>query len=249
MPALTVATQALSASDPVLARLIAAVGPCGLVPDRTRSPYHHLTRAIAYQQLNGTAAATIFGRFLALFGEGGDFPAPDRVLAMPVARLRGCGLSAAKIAAVQDLARHAIAGTVPSTSELDGLEDAAIVERLTAVRGVGRWTVEMMLMFQLGRPDVLPVDDYGVRSGFRLAYGLRKLPAPRALAAWGMRWAPWRSVAAWYLWRAVDLAKEGRLPPPPKPAPRLPRVVKRRRRVSASAASRARRRRSGARTR
>jgi len=223
------ATTALAAGDPVLSRLIEAVGPCGLVPARERTPWEHLARAIAHQQLNGTAAATILQRFVALYGDAAGFPTPSQLLATPADALRRCGFSTAKVAALQDLARHAASGVVPDTATLDALDDAAIIARLTVIRGVGRWTVEMMLMFQLGRPDVLPVDDFGVREGVRLAYGLRQQPAPRALAAWGARWAPWRSIAAWYLWRAVDLARAGRLPAPPRPAPRLPRVARRRR--------------------
>ena len=246
----------LSAADPVLARVIEAVGPYALEPQRDRSPYEHLSRAVAHQQLNGTAANTILRRFVALFGADVSFPTPEQVLAAPTAALRGAGFSGSKILALRDLAVKACEGVVPPAAELDPLGDDAIVARLTQVRGIGRWTVEMMLMFQLGRPDVLPVDDFGVRNGFRLAYGLRRMPAPRALAAFGARWAPHRTAAAWYLWRAVDLQKESRLPAPPKPAPRL-RVPTRKRKktarraksVSPVAASSARRPRSGARTR
>jgi DNA-3-methyladenine glycosylase II len=211
---------ALAAADPVLARVIEAAGPYRLMPERDRSPYEHLTRAIAHQQLNGTAAATILRRFVALYGDG-RFPAPEEVLATPAEALRACGFSMSKIAALHDLAARALDGLVPDRDTLDALDDASIVARLTQVRGVGRWTVQMMLMFQLGRADVLPVDDFGVRSGFRLAYGLKAMPPPRALAGFGERWAPNRTAAAWYLWRAVDLAREGRLPPPLRPAPRL----------------------------
>ncbi len=210
----------LAAADPVLAGVIAAAGPYRLVPERDRSPYEHLARAIAHQQLSGSAAATILRRFVALYGEG-RFPAPQEVLATPVPALRACGFSLAKVAALRDLAARALDGLVPDRDTLDALDDASIVARLTQVRGIGRWTVQMMLMFQLGRPDVLPVDDFGVRHGFRLAYGLRALPPPRALAVFGERWAPHRTAAAWYLWRAVDLARQGRLPPAPRPAPRL----------------------------
>jgi DNA-3-methyladenine glycosylase II len=223
------ASAALAAVDPVLARLIAAAGPCRLVPERDRTPWEHLARAIAHQQLHGAAAATILRRFVAVYGDGASFPAPERVLETPTETLRGCGFSASKTAALQDLARHAVSGVVPDTATLDALDDAAIIARLTVIRGVGRWTVEMMLMFQLGRPDILPVDDFGVREGVRLAYGLRLQPAPRALAQWGARWAPWRSIAAWYLWRAVDLARAGALPAPLRPAPRLPRPRRARR--------------------
>ncbi len=219
--------------DPTLGRVIAAVGPFGLQPDTGATPFRHLARAIAHQQLNGTAANTILRRFVAIHSpdDPDAFPTPQQLLATPDTALRGAGFSFPKIAALKDLAARTIEGVVPESAELEPLPDDAIVERLTAVRGIGRWTVEMMLMFQLGRPDVLPVDDFGVRNGFRLAYGLRKLPQPRALAAYGARWAPWRSAAAWYLWRAVDLAKEDRLPPPPRPAPRLRAAPKSRRKT------------------
>jgi DNA-3-methyladenine glycosylase II len=134
------------------------------------------------------------------------------VLATPEAALRTAGLSFAKIRAIRDLAEKVAAGVVPTTEQLHTLESDAIIERITQVRGIGRWTVEMLLMFQLGRPDVLPVDDFGVCNGFRLLYGLKGMPRPRALAEFGERWAPHRSLASWYLWRAVDLAREKRLP-------------------------------------
>jgi DNA-3-methyladenine glycosylase II len=213
----------LGAADPVMARLIDAVGPYGLVPKAEDAPFRHLARAITYQQLNGVAAGTIFRRLVAAFhpDDPEAFPTPAQLLAIAPERLRAIGYSGSKVAALKDLAAKALDGTVPDTATLLPLDDDAIVARLTAVRGIGRWTVEMMLMFQLGRPDVLPVDDFGVRNGFRLAYGLRQLPAPRALAHFGTRWAPQRSAAAWYLWRACDLHKAGRLPEPLRPAPRL----------------------------
>jgi DNA-3-methyladenine glycosylase II len=139
------------------------------------------------------------------------------VLETPDDKMRSVGLSFAKIASIKDLARKTLEGTVPPYEILHTLADDEIVERLTQVRGIGRWTVEMLLMFRLGRPDVLPIDDFGVRNGFRLAYGLRGMPTPRALAEFGARWAPFRSIAAWYLWRAVDLHKAGKLPAPAQP--------------------------------
>ncbi|MFO1456318.1 MAG: DNA-3-methyladenine glycosylase 2 family protein [Steroidobacteraceae bacterium] len=227
----------LAAADPVMARLIEAVGPFGLVPKAADAPFRHLARAITYQQLNGIAAGTIFRRLVALFhpDDPEAFPSPAELLAMPDARLRAAGYSASKIAALKDLSAKALDGIVPDTATLLPLDDDAIVARLTAVRGIGRWTVEMMLMFQLGRPDVLPVDDFGVRNGFRLAYGLRAMPAPRALAQFGARWAPQRSAAAWYLWRACDLHKAGRLPAPLRPAPRLRAPAKRKAKAKAKA--------------
>jgi DNA-3-methyladenine glycosylase II len=189
------------ALDPVMRRLIRRHGPCGL-ECRRWSPYEALTRAIAHQQLNGRAAQTILARFVALFGDG-RFPRPAEVMAAHSARLRRAGFSRAKVRAIKDIARHALAGTVPTRRAAARLEDEAIVERLLPIRGVGRWTVEMLLIFTLGRPDILPVDDFGVREGYRRAYGKRARPTPKALRVLGERWKPYRSMAAWYLWRAA----------------------------------------------
>jgi 3-methyladenine DNA glycosylase/8-oxoguanine DNA glycosylase len=191
----------LAAADRKLARLMDRVGPFRLQLKETRSTFGALAEAIVYQQLTGKAAATIFGRVTALY-PAGRFGAA-RVLATPDARLRACGLSGAKLAALKDLAAKAESRVVPPLRRLHAMDDAAIVEHLTAVRGIGRWTVEMLLIFRLGRPDVLPVDDYGVRKGFAIAFG-GDLPAPRDVAARGERWRPYRTMAAWYLWRAVD---------------------------------------------
>ena len=212
----------LGAVDPVMARLIAAVGPYGLVPKAADAPFRHLARAITYQQLNGVAAGTIFRRLIALFHpdepahadepttphDPEAFPTPAQLLAIPETALRGAGYSGSKIAALKDLAAKALDGTVPATATLLPLDDDAIVARLTAVRGIGRWTVEMLLIFRLGRPDVLPVDDYGVRKGYAIAFGKRELPSAKELARYGERWAPWRSIASWYLWRATDKKPE-----------------------------------------
>lgn len=233
-----------AACDPVMAQLLRAAGPYRLVPQTAQPPFEALARAITHQQLNGVAAERILGRFIALF-DGAAFPAPHAVLARPDHELRAVGLSFAKIASLKDLADKTASGVVPDGAALARLADAEIVERLTRVRGIGRWTVEMMLMFQLGRPDVLPVDDFGVRNGFRLAYGLRGMPTPRALAAWGERWAPYRTAAAWYLWRAVDLAREGRLPPPAG-RPRGIRIVKPKQTVRKAAARPARKKSAAA---
>jgi DNA-3-methyladenine glycosylase II len=221
----------LSKVDPVLAGLIGAVGAYRLAPALDCEPFQALAQAIAHQQLNGTAANTILKRFVASCGQGA-FPTPQIVLATPDETLRAAGFSFSKIASLKDLAAKTIEGIVPDRRTLLSLEDVEIVARLTAVRGIGRWTVEMLLMFQLGRPDVLPVDDFGVRNGFRLAYGLRKMPAPKALAAYGERWAPHRTAAAWYLWRAVELKRAGMLPEPAERI-RLPRVPTLRRAVKA----------------
>jgi DNA-3-methyladenine glycosylase II len=201
------ALQHLQKADRVLARLIKQVGPCPLAPRRGVQPWQALVRSVAYQQLNGTAAQTIFNRFLALFPDT-KFPTPEQIVAAPDERLRSAGLSRAKTAAIKDIAAKTLAGVVADRRALGRLSDAEIVARLTKIRGVGPWTVEMLLMFTLGRPDVLPATDYGVRSGFAIVYGLKELPAPKEILAHGERWRPYRSVAAWYMWRAVDLAKE-----------------------------------------
>jgi DNA-3-methyladenine glycosylase II len=215
----------LSRIDPVMRGLIGVIGPCRIELQSECAPFQALARAIAHQQLHGNAARAILARFAATCG-GGSFPAPRAVLASKDAELRAIGFSFSKIAALKDLAAKTLEGIVPERHELERLDDAEIIERLTQVRGIGRWTVEMMLMFHLGRPDVLPVDDFGVRMGFRLAYALRKMPKPRALYAYGERWGPFRSTAAWYLWRAVELKRAGTLPQPEERI-RLPRIARR----------------------
>jgi DNA-3-methyladenine glycosylase II len=222
-----ISRAAALAADPVMARLVKAAGRYGLKPELKRPAFESLARSIAHQQLSGVVAAKIMQRFCALFAPLA-FPEPQQLLATPAASLRAVGFSFAKIRSLHDLADKCLCGTVPANAELTSLENENIIERLTAVRGIGRWTVEMMLMFQLGRPDVFPVTDFGVQNGFRLAYGLRSLPTPAALAAFGARWAPHRSAAAWYLWRAVDLEREGKLPKARKPAPRIKQQRRRR---------------------
>ena len=182
-------------------------GPCGLAIE-SRSPYEVLTRAIAHQQLNGRAARTILGRFVALFPKNGRFPSPAAVLAARATRLRRAGFSRAKVRAIKDIARHAVGGVVPTRRACGRLSDEQIIERLIPIYGVGRWTVEMLLIFTLGRLDVLPVDDFGVREGFRVAYGRRVQPTPKALREFGKRWEPYRSVAAWYLWQVANAARK-----------------------------------------
>lgn len=196
------AARACLESDPALARIIRVVGPLALEP-RRRSPCESLVQAIIHQQLSGRAAATILGRFREQVG-GGRFPGPERILATPVERLRAAGLSGAKAAYIQAVARAAAAGTLPTLRACAGLEDGEIIAALTAVKGIGRWTAEMFLIFNLGRPDVLPVLDLGVRRGFQVVHGRRQLPAPRALARHGQRWAPHRSLATLYLWQAAN---------------------------------------------
>jgi DNA-3-methyladenine glycosylase II len=190
-------------------RLIREIGPCSLTPRVGRSPFESLARAIAYQQLHDKAAESILRRFIALF-PGRRFPNPDELLAMNVRSIRSAGFSRPKIMALRDLAAKALDGTVPTCRVIKKLEDEAIVERLIEVRGIGRWTVEMLLIFQLGRLDVLPVGDFGVRNGFRVAYGRRTMPTPNAVLRYGERWKPYRTVASWYLWRAADRAKNAR---------------------------------------
>ena len=218
----------LAKVDPVLANLMRAAGRFTPATNAEHTPFHALAQAIAHQQLNGTAAQSIFGRFVGLYPSAGQAALleAELVLATPDEKLRAVGLSYAKIAGIKDLAQKTIDGVVPPHEILHTLGNDEIIERLTQVRGIGRWTVEMLLMFRLGRPDVLPVDDFGVRNGFRLAYGLRGMPTTRALAEYGARWAPFRSVAAWYLWRAVDLHRAGKLPAPVLPT-RIKLVKKR----------------------
>jgi len=195
--------------DPVMAQLIRRAGPYAVKPERGTGAYEALVAAVAHQQLTGKAAKTILGRFYALYGID-CCPEPAHLVATPVARLRACGFSRAKAAALKDIAARTLDGTIPPRRALARMKDDAIIERLVEARGVGRWTVEMFLMFTLGRPDVLPVDDYGLQSGFRIAYGRRVLPKPKSLAKFGERWAPYRTTASWYLWRAVDLDRESR---------------------------------------
>jgi DNA-3-methyladenine glycosylase II len=207
------AVEHLKASDAKLGALIERAGPFTMKLDALPSPFESLLESILYQQLHGKAAATIHKRVREFFG--GD-PSPQLLLDTPDERLRACGVSGNKIKAFKDLATKTLDGTVPPHAAIKKLSDAEIIERLTAVRGIGSWTVEMLLIFRLGRPDVLPVSDYGVRKGFALTF--QKVPKTRALTAAdlpkadvllkrGKKWAPFRSVASWYLWRACDLAK------------------------------------------
>jgi DNA-3-methyladenine glycosylase II len=193
------------------AALIRRVGPPKLGVERGRGPYEALMRAIAHQQLHGRAALAIMARFEALY-PGEEFPPPDLVLARSAPELRACGLSGAKVAAMRAICAATLDGTVPTRRASARLTDEALIERLTSIRGVGRWTVEMLLIFTLGRQDVLPVGDFGVRDGYRHLYGLDEPPKPKALAAIGEAWAPFRSTAAWYLWRASDEGKRAKVP-------------------------------------
>ena len=201
------AIQKLSASDAVMRKLIREIGPCTLKPETRRTPFQSLVQAVAHQQLNGTAANTILLRFTKLF-PGRRFPRPEDLAGVPDESLRGAGFSRAKVASIRDIAANTLSGVVPTSRQIARLTDDEIVARLIAVRGVGRWTVEMLLIFQLGRANVLPADDFGVRSGFRIAYRRLEMPTAKELLAHGERWRPFRTTAAWYLWRAADRAKE-----------------------------------------
>lgn len=196
----------LSKVDPVMHRLIEDIGPFALKPKARRSPFESLVRAIAYQQLHDKAAESILKRFVALF-PGRRFPRPDELLAMNIRSVRKAGFSRPKILAIRDLAAKTLDGTVPTNRVIGHLSDEDIIERLIEVRGIGRWTVEMLLIFQLGRPDVLPVHDFGVRNGFRIGYRRATMPTPREVFHYGERWRPFRTAAAWYLWRAADRGK------------------------------------------
>lgn len=189
--------------DPVLRRIIRGVGPCGLKSAQGRGGvFESLAEAIFYQQLNGRAAETILGRFRGLY-KGRGFPKPEQVLGTPDAKLRSVGLSRQKLSYLKDLARHAKSGGL-EMRRLKRMNDGEVVEALTEVKGVGRWTAEMFLMFRLGRPDVLPVGDYGLRAAVKRSYRLRELPDAKRLEALGEKWRPWRSAATWYMWASLD---------------------------------------------
>jgi 3-methyladenine DNA glycosylase/8-oxoguanine DNA glycosylase len=199
---LQLAERHLAASDPKLAALIARVGPCRLQVEGLASPFAALVEAIVYQQLTGKAAQTIHGRLVGLFPQ--HRVSPQRLLATHPRRLRSAGLSRAKVLALKDLAAKTLEKVVPPLRILRAMPDDEIIARLTAVRGVGRWTAEMLLIFRLGRPDVWPVTDYGVRKGYARVFSRGRLPSPKLLDQRGERWRPYRTVAAWYLWRAAE---------------------------------------------
>ncbi len=203
-------------ADRRLARIILRYGECRLQQETTQSIFEALMESIIYQQLNGKVAATITSRVKALFPENSKrlrtrrglvagFPSPEQILAAPEELLRSAGLSRAKMLAIRDLAAKTLDGTVPTVKQANRMSDEELIERLDTVRGIGRWTVEMLLLFRLGRPDVLAVDDYGVRKGFAKLHKLAELPKPKELLAYGERWRPYRSVACWYLWRAAEM--------------------------------------------
>lgn len=200
----------LSRADRRLGRIIRKVGVFPTDAPKPKHPYAVLLKAIVYQQLAGKAAATIFGRVTALGANG--FPTPEEIVAFEDTKLRGAGLSRQKIAAVKDLAAKTLDGTVPPLKEIRRMSEEEILERLTRVRGIGEWSVHMFLMFQLARPDVLPIHDYGIRKGFQHLYGLDDVPKPQAVLEHGERWRPYRSIASWYLWRALEAKRVKKAP-------------------------------------
>jgi 3-methyladenine DNA glycosylase/8-oxoguanine DNA glycosylase len=200
----------LRKTDPILQRVIERVGPYRLKPRSEGTHFDHIARAIVYQQLSGKAAATIHGRVCALFPNSAIDPA--LLLAMPDEQLRAAGLSRAKALYLHDLAARTTSGEL-QVDGLHALSDDEILAQLVAVKGVGVWTAQMFLMFRLGRPDILPGSDLGIRKGVQMAYGMRSLPTPRKVEELGARWAPYRTIAAWYLWRLLDV----------EPAPRQQR--------------------------
>jgi 3-methyladenine DNA glycosylase/8-oxoguanine DNA glycosylase len=206
------AVEYLRTSDATLARAIDEIGPFRIQRKQRPSIFVALAEAIVYQQLTGKAAATIFGRLCALFPDAANGPTAAQILGASEEELRGAGLSRSKLLSLRGLAQRAVSGEIPTPTEIRGMDDEAIIERLTEIRGIGRWTAEMLLIFHLRRPDVLPVDDYGVRKGFAIVYD-RELPSPKELAAFGVRWRPYRTVASWYLWRKVERATNRKVIP------------------------------------
>jgi DNA-3-methyladenine glycosylase II len=199
------AMQHLAACDEKLAELIANTVPFQTDADHLQSPYEALLEAIAYQSISGKAAATIFGRVRALSGNGRP-PSPEQILKLPKSKLRKAGLSGAKVLAMKDLAQKTLDGVVPTPEQAHTLSDEELVQRLVSVRGIGAWTVEMFLIFRLGRPDVLPIHDLGVKKGWSITYGKKHMPKPKELLKFGERWRPYRTVASWYMWRAFERA-------------------------------------------
>jgi DNA-3-methyladenine glycosylase II len=199
------AVRHLCACDQTLRELIADLVPFEIDVADAQSPYEVLLESIAYQSISGKAAATIFGRIRAM-GKQGRPPAPAEMVKIPRRKLRKAGLSGAKVDAMKDLAKKAMEGVVPTHEEALTLSDEELVKRLVSVRGIGAWTVEMFLIFRLGRPDVLPIHDLGVKKGWSVAYRKKHMPAPKELLNFGERWRPYRTVASWYLWRAFERA-------------------------------------------
>ena len=199
-----VASAFLAAIDTDWQRHVSAVGPCLHQPHPARDPYESLVRAIAYQQLHAKAGDAILGRLVGLF-PGQVFPRPEQILATEVEQLRACGFSASKIATIQGIAQATLDGVVPDYPTSRAMDDETLIERLTSLRGVGRWTVEMLLIYSLERMDILPADDFGVREGYRRLKGLEVQPSRKQMIEIGQAWKPYRTVAAWYLWRVAKV--------------------------------------------
>src|SRR5579863_2121758 len=234
------ATAHLAGRDPCLAKLIEELEPFEPEIDHAQSPYEALMEAIAYQSISGKAAATIFGRIKALSTSGG-VPTPHEMLKFGKRQLRKAGLSGAKILSMKDLAQKTIDGIVPTHDEALKLSDEELVERLDSVRGIGRWTVEMFLIFRLGRPDVLPIHDLGVQKGWSVAYGKRHKPRPKELEKFGERWRPYRTVASWYMWRAFEragYAATNKIKPAPTRRGKAKKSAKSRRKIARKKRSR-----------
>ncbi|MFJ4498280.1 DNA-3-methyladenine glycosylase family protein [Pseudomonas atacamensis] len=198
------ASAFLAAIDTDWQRHVSAVGPCLHQPHPARDPYESLVRAIAYQQLHAKAGDAILGRLVGLF-PGQVFPRPEQILATEVEQLRACGFSASKIATIQGIAQATLDGLVPDYPTARAMDDETLIERLTSLRGVGRWTVEMLLIYSLERMDILPADDFGVREGYRRLKGLEVQPTRKQMIEIGQAWKPYRTVAAWYLWRVAKV--------------------------------------------
>ena len=204
-PEWTEAVEHLKRTDPKMAAMIERIGPCEMTIRHTHSIFYSLLRSIVYQQLAGAAASTILRRVELVTAGEGYHPTPEQILSTPDERLRGAGLSQNKMLAVRDLAAKTLDGTVPTLRQANRMTDDELIEHISQVRGIGRWTVEMLLMFRLGRTDVLPVDDLGVRKGMQVTYNMRKLPDKKRMLKVAAKWRPWRSVGSWYMWRAAEL--------------------------------------------
>jgi DNA-3-methyladenine glycosylase II len=225
---LSAATKHLAERDERLKQLIAETLPLQMDQDPLQSPYEALLEAIAYQSISGKAAATIFGRIKALSGND-RAPSPEQILKLSKPVLRKAGLSGAKVLAMKDLAQKTIDGVVPTLEQAQKISDEELVERLVSVRGIGAWTVEMFLIFRLGRPDVLPIHDLGVKKGWSVVYGKKHMPKPKELLAFGERWRPYRTVASWYMWRAFERAgykATNKIRPPKVRKPRKQKVTR-----------------------
>jgi DNA-3-methyladenine glycosylase II len=224
---LTAAMAHLSGKDEKLAELISATVQFATDEAAAQSPYEALLEAIAYQSISGKAAATIFGRVKALSGTDRP-PTPEQMLKLRKPALRKAGLSAAKVAAMKDLAQKTIDGIVPTREQALTMSDDELVDRLVSVRGIGAWTVEMFLIFNLGRPDVLPIHDLGVKKGWSVTYGKKHMPTPKQLLAFGEQWRPYRTIASWYMWRAFERAGSAKTNKIRPPKPRKRRASQRR---------------------